>query len=95
LQQSGTGNKALHSIALPSKWYLTWKFDCGAKKGTFVLEQARNGNTSYNVNGSKGQTGLGGGGQQPFTKSGSYKLTLKTSCTWKVTASSAALPAAK
>ena len=82
-------------MVLPSKWYLTWKFDCGAKKGTFVLTSTRQGKSSLDVNGSKGQTGLGGGGQQPFTKAGTYKFAMKTTCTWKVTASSGPLVATK
>ena len=95
LQQSGTGNKALHPVALPSKWYLTWKFNCGAKKGTFILTSSRQGKSSVFVNGSKGQTGLGGGGQQPYTKSGTYKYAIRTTCGWKVTASSGPLTATK
>jgi hypothetical protein len=30
------------------------------------------------------QTGLGGSGHKPFTKSGNYSFVVKTSCGWKV-----------
>ena len=96
LQQSGARSKTLRSVALPSKWYLTWTFDCGAKKGTFLLTSTRQGSkSSVDVNSAKGQTGLGGGGQRPFARAGTYKFAVATICSWKVTASSAPLPAAK
>jgi hypothetical protein len=95
LKQSGTGSKALRSVALPSKWYLIWKFDCGAKKGTFVLSSTRKGDTADFINGTKGQTGLGGGGQLPFKKSGTYGFAMKTSCSWTVDAASGPPVAAK
>jgi hypothetical protein len=63
LQQSGKGNKVLRSIALPSKWYLTWRFDCGTKKGDFVLTSTRKGHPSLTV--ARQGPDLGGGGQQP------------------------------
>ena len=90
------GSKTLRSVTLPSKWYLTWTFDCGAKKGTFLLTSTRQGSkSSVDVNSAKGQTGLGGGGQRPFARAGTYKFAVATICSWKVTASSAPLPAAK
>jgi predicted secreted Zn-dependent protease len=63
LQQSGKGNKVLRSVALPSKWYLTWRFDCGTKKGDFVLTSTRKGHPSLTV--ARQGPDLGGGGQQP------------------------------
>ena len=95
LQQSGKDSKTLRSVVLPSKWYLIWKFDCGAKKGTFVLSSTRKGDTADFINGTKGQTGLGGGGQLPFKKSGTYGFAMKTSCSWTVDAASGPPVAAK
>ena len=94
LQQSGTGSKALRAVVLPSKWYLIWKFDCGAKKGTFIFSSTGKGDMSHFVNGAKGQTGLGGGGQLPFKTSGTYHFTTKTTCGWTISAASG-LPVVK
>jgi hypothetical protein len=85
LQKSGTGNEVLSSVALPSKWYLIWRFDCGVKRGTYVLTSTKKGQPSITV---ANQTGLGGGGQRPFTKSGAYSFAMKTTCSWKVTVAS-------
>ena len=85
LQKSGKGNEVLSSVVLPSKWYLIWRFDCGVKRGTYVLSSTKEGQPSITV---ANQTGLGGGGQRPFTKSGAYKFAMKTTCSWKVTVAS-------
>jgi len=91
LQQSGTGSKNLRAVALPSKWYLVWKFNCGAKKESFSLTSTKQGQSALAV---ARQTGLGGGGQRPFTKSGTYKFAIRTICAWQLSAVSR-LPAAK
>jgi hypothetical protein len=93
LQQSGKGNKVLRSVALPSKWYLTWRFDCGTKKGDFVLTSTRKGQSSLTV--TRQGPGLGGGGQQPYKKAGTYKFAVKTTCSWTVSASASPPGAAK
>ena len=85
LQKSGTGNKVLSSVTLPAKWYLIWRFDCGVKRGNFQLTSTKTGQSSLSV---ADQTGLGGGGQRPYTKAGTYKFAMKTACSWKVTAAS-------
>ncbi len=85
LQQSGTGNKVLRSVALPSKWYLTWRFDCGTKKGDFVLTSTRKGQSPLTV--AHQGPGLGGGGQKPYKKAGTYKFAIKTTCSWVVSVS--------
>jgi hypothetical protein len=95
LQQSGKGSKTLRSVVLPSKWYLIWKFDCGVKKATFTLSSTRKGDKPEYVNGAKGQTGLGGGGQLPFKMSGTYRFATKTTCSWTVSAASGPPVAAK
>jgi hypothetical protein len=41
------------------------------------------------------QTGLGGGGQKPFTRSGRYGFAINTSCGWDLTVESTPPPAAK
>lgn len=86
LRQAGTGNKVLHAVALPSKWYLTWKFDCGSKKGYFLLTSTRKGAKAVTV--ARQGPGLGGGGQLPYKKAGSYRFAVKTACAWTVSASS-------
>jgi hypothetical protein len=86
LQKSGTGNRVLSPVVLPAKWYLLWTFNCGAKRGTFKLTSTKKGQSLVTVS---NQTGLGGGGQRPFTKSGTYKFAMETACTWKVSAASA------
>jgi hypothetical protein len=93
LQQSGKGNKVLRSVALPSKWYQTWRFDCGTKKGDFVLTSTRKGQSSLTV--ARQGPGLGGGGQQPYKKAGTYKFAVKTTCSWTVSASASPPGAAK
>ena len=85
LQKAGTGSKVLSTVALPAKWYLIWRFDCGVKRGTFVLTSTKTGQSALSV---ADQTGLGGGGQRPYTKAGTYKFAMKTTCSWKVTAAS-------
>lgn len=92
LQKAGTGNKVLSSVALPSKWYLLWTFNCGAKRGTFKLTSTKKGQPLLAVT---DQTGLGGGGQRPFTKSGTYRFAMRTTCSWKVTVASKPPSAAK
>jgi hypothetical protein len=87
LQKAGTGNRVLSSVALPSKWYLLWTFDCGSKRGTFKLTSTRKGQPSLVV---YDQIGLGGGGQRPFTKAGTYRFAMKTVCSWKVSVASKA-----
>ncbi len=86
LRQSGTGSKVLHPVALPSRWYLTWKFDCGTKKGDFVLTANRKSQSTFTV--AHQGPGLGGGGQLPYKKAGTYRFTIKTTCTWNLSASS-------
>jgi hypothetical protein len=90
LRQSGNGNKVLRAVSLPSKWYLVWRFDCGTKRGTFVLTSTKKGLSPFTVT---RQTGLGGGGQRPFIKAGRYQFGIRTTCPWKVAAASS-LPAA-
>jgi hypothetical protein len=74
LQQSGVGNRTLRAVVLPSKWYLTWKFDCGGKRQSFLLTSTRKSASPVTL---ARQNGLGGGGQPPFTKSGTYKFATK------------------
>jgi hypothetical protein len=83
LHRSGTGDMTLTSTMLPSKWTVNWTFDCNSptKAGTFVLSTTRRGGTSTDVT---DQTGLGGSGHKPFTKSGNYAFAVKTTCGWKV-----------
>ena len=86
LRRSGTGDKAFASVALPSKWTVTWRFDCQnlpKARGTFVLSSAKQGRARFNLT---VQTGLGGGGQRPFTAAGRYSFAIKTSCGWDLTA---------
>ena len=49
LQQSGTGSKNLRAVALPAKWYLVWKFNCGAKKESFSLTSTKQGQSALAV----------------------------------------------
>ncbi len=83
LQLSGTGDKAIAAMPLPSRWTLAWKFDCQSPgtTGTFQLLATRRGGTPVSVT---NQTGLGGGGQKPFTQSGTFSFAVKTTCSWKV-----------
>jgi hypothetical protein len=86
LRRSGTGDKAFASVALPPKWTVTWRFDCQnlpKARGTFVLSSAKQGRARFNLT---VQTGLGGGGQRPFTAAGRYSFAIKTSCGWDLTA---------
>jgi hypothetical protein len=81
--RSGTGDQVLPSRVLPSKWTVNWTFDCNSptKTGTFVLSTTKDGGSAVDVT---NQTGLGGSGHKPFTKSGNYGFAVKTSCGWKV-----------
>lgn len=83
LQRSGTGDMAFPSTTLPSKWTVNWTFDCKSptKTGMFLLSTAKNGGSAVAVT---NQTGLGGSGHKPFTKSGNYAFAVRTSCDWKV-----------
>jgi len=56
-----------------------------SKRGTFKLTSTRKGQPSLVV---YDQIGLGGGGQRPFTKSGTYRFAMKTTCSWKVSVAS-------
>ncbi len=87
LDQSGTGNKSLTPVALPSKWTVTWTFNCQnpATTGTFSLGSTGKGTPTAIIT---SQTGLGGGGHKPYTKAGTYTFIVKTTCGWKVTVGS-------
>jgi hypothetical protein len=80
VQQSGTGNKTIGSVALPKKWTVTWKFTCTnpVTARQFVL-------TATNANGAidiTDQTGLGGGGTKDYTQTGTFDFAITTSCGW-------------
>jgi len=84
LNQSGTGDKTLAAISLPSKWTVTWTFNCQnpATTGTFALSLSAHGIPSASVT---SQTGLGGGGHRPYTEAATYTFVVKTTCGWRVT----------
>jgi len=85
LHHSGTGNRALSSVALPAEWTVVWKFDCqnaAKQRGTFMLSSTEQGAPEVKLT---DQTGLGGGGRQPFTKAGRYSFAINTSCGWDLT----------
>ncbi len=95
LQRSGTGNKELSPVMVPSKWTVVWKFDCQnapKQRGTFVLSSKQQGHWAVKLT---NQTGLGGGGQKPFTQAGRYGFGINTSCGWDLTVESTPLPAGK
>ena len=87
LNQSGTGSKSLAAVTLPTKWTVTWTFNCQnpATTGTFALASSAKGVPLAYIT---SQTGLGGGGHKPYTKAGSYTLIVKTTCGWNVTVGS-------
>ncbi len=86
MRRSGTGNAELSPMMmLPPKWTVAWHFDCqNALKhmGTFTLSIKEQGRQAVNLT---HQTGLGGGGQTPYTQSGRYSFGVTTSCGWDVT----------
>jgi hypothetical protein len=81
LTKSGSGNKTISSVDLPSTWSLVWKFSCTnpATRRPFTVAVSANGGPSTTVT---HQTGLEGGGYHPFTKAGSYTFTVTTTCAW-------------
>ncbi len=83
LDKSGTGSKSIPAVTLPGKWTAAWRFICGQSPGgkTFVLTTTDHGGSPTVVT---NQTGLGGGGQKPYTKSGNYSFQIKTACVWKL-----------
>jgi hypothetical protein len=92
LHHSGTGNRALPSVALAAPWTVVWKFDCqnaAKQRGTFVLSSTAQGASEVKLT---DQTGLGGGGQRPFTTSGRYSFAVNTSCGWDLTVESTPPP---
>jgi len=95
MQRSGTGNKELSPMMVPSKSTVVWRFDCQnapKQKGTFVLSAKQQGHWAVKLT---DQTGLGGGGQKPFTQAGRYGFAINTSCGWDLTVESTPLPAGK
>lgn len=85
LTRSGTGDKSFSTSGLPSKWMATWRFDCThpVRKANFTLDVGVTGGHAVRVT---SQTGLGGGGQHPYTSGGSYHFSVSTTCNWDVTA---------
>ncbi len=83
LDKSGTGSKSIPAVTLPAKWTAAWRFICGQSPGgkTFVLTTTDHGGSPTVVT---NQTGLGGGGQKPYAKSGNYSFQIKTACVWKL-----------
>jgi hypothetical protein len=82
VQQSGTGNKTIGSVALPKKWTVTWKFTCAnpVSARRFAL-------TATNANGAidiTDQMGLGGGGTKDYTQTGIFNFAITTSCGWNL-----------
>jgi hypothetical protein len=95
LKSAGSGNKALSSVKLPAEWTVVWRFDCqnvAKQRGTFVLSSTAQGASRVTLT---NQTGLGGGGQKPFTRSGRYAFAINTSCGWDLTVESTPPPPAK
>ena len=95
LQRSGTGNRALPAVSLPAKWTVIWRFDCqnaAKQRGTFVLRSSEQGHWAVKLT---DQTGLGGGGQKPFTTAGRYGFGINTACGWDLTVESTPLTAAR
>jgi hypothetical protein len=95
LKSAGSGNKALSSVNLPAGWTVVWRFDCqnlAKQRGTFVLSSTAQGASPVKLT---DQTGLGGGGQKPFTRPGRYGFAINTSCGWDLTVESTPPPAAK
>ena len=85
LTRSGTGATTTAAVALPAKWTAAWKFDCDQSGGgkSFVLTAIDHGSSRTVIT---DQTGLGGGGQKPYSKSGEYRFAIKTACSWNVSA---------
>jgi hypothetical protein len=95
MQRSGTGNKELLPMVVPSKSTVAWRFDCQnapKQRGTFVLSLKQQGHWAVKLT---DQTGLGGGGQKPFTQAGRYGFGINTSCGWNLTVESTPLPAGR
>ena len=93
MQRSGTGNRELSSMMVPPKSSVVWRFDCQnapKQRGTFVLSSKEQGQMAVKLT---DQTGLGGGGQKPFTQSGRYSFGVNTPCGWDLTVESTPLPA--
>ncbi len=84
VQQSGTGDKVISSVVLPSKWTVTWQFTCEnpATARPFALTATKQATSPITVT---DQTGLGGGGHKPYTTSGTYSFGVTTTCNWKLT----------
>lgn len=85
LARSGKGDKSFVASGLPAKWMAAWRFDCEhpTRKANFVLEVGAASGSLVRIT---SQTGLGGGGQRPYTSGGSYRFSVSTSCNWDVTA---------
>jgi hypothetical protein len=81
--QSGSGDRTISSVSLPSTWSLVWKFSCTdpTTRRSFVVAVSADGRPPTTVT---DQTGLEGGGYHPFTKAGDYTFTVTTSCSWNL-----------
>jgi hypothetical protein len=84
LVASGTGDKRLRSVTVAKHWTVGWTFNCpGATSAkSFALTAAHRGSKAATVT---DQNGLGGGGNKPYVKAGTYRLDVETPCAWKVT----------
>jgi hypothetical protein len=94
LKTAGSGNRALSAVNLPAGWTVEWRFDCqnvAKQRGISVLRSTAQGGSPVKLT---DQTGLGKGGQKPFTRPGRYGFAINTSCGWDLTVESTP-PAAK
>ena len=84
LVTNGRGDKRLRPVTVGKKWTVAWNFTCpDATSGQpFSLTAAHRGSKPTVV---IAQKGLGGGGDKPYAKAGTYRLDVKTACNWKVT----------
>lgn len=83
LVASGKGDKRLRPITVGKKWTVAWNFNCpgATTPQPFSLTAAHHGAKTAVVT---AQKGLGGGGNKPYVKAGTYRLDVKTACNWKV-----------
>jgi hypothetical protein len=80
LSQSLSGSKKTKTFTAKKGWQLSYDYNCGGKKGKFVLYLNKAHGKRLEVT---SQSGLGGGGARTY-KAGRYSLSAKTKCKWTV-----------
>lgn len=83
LNTSGMGNKVLPPVSVVANATVSWRFNCQnpSTRRSFVVTSTKSGGTAVTIS---RQVGLAGGGYKPFKTSGTYTLSVVTTCSWSI-----------